>query len=194
MFLLSRPDKSDVQKFLDSSSLSEFTYPHVGATMASIIPDGYVADHNRISLGNGEEIWTTAKSLVRSWRMFDLSWVELYSPDTPIRKNENVAVLVYHLGFWSLNSARIVYVIDKANLFGFAYGTLDSHGECGEERFTVRRDPSTGDVFYDLFAFSKPNYFVARLGYPFVRSLQKRFARDSMKAMARAANEPLKLR
>jgi uncharacterized protein (UPF0548 family) len=189
MFLLSKPDRSTIQTFLNSSSSNAFTYPHVGSTMNSVIPDGYVADHNRISLGNGEERWAASRSLVEHWKMFDFPWVELCWPETPLRADENVAILVSHLGFWSLNDARIVYVVDEPNRFGFAYGTLSRHGESGEERFLVERDPATGEVFYDLFAFSKPNYLLARLGYLFARSLQKRFARDSMQAMVRAANE-----
>ena len=31
-------------------------------------------------------------------------------------------------------------------------------------------------VWYDLYAFSQPNQWLARLGYPVVRRLQKRFA------------------
>ena len=38
-------------------------------------------------------------------------------------------------------------------------------------------------VWYDILAFSRPNHFLARLGYPLVRRLQKRFARDSASAI-----------
>ena len=41
-------------------------------------------------------------------------------------------------------------------------------------------------VWYDILAFSRPNHFLARLGYPIVRRLQRRFARDSAAAMKRA--------
>jgi uncharacterized protein (UPF0548 family) len=43
-------------------------------------------------------------------------------------------------------------------------------------------------VFYDLYAFSRPNHFLAKLGYPLARRLQRRFARDSLQAMVRATN------
>ncbi len=63
---------------------------------------------------------------------------------------------------------------------------MNAHGESGEERFTVEMDATTREVWYDLFAFSKPNHTLARLGYPLTRYLQKRFAADSMEAMQRA--------
>jgi len=88
-----------------------------------------------------------------------------------------------------MNACRIVYAIDEQgplDRFGFAYGTLPDHGESGEERFTVEFNPNDQSVWYDLYAFSRPNP-LARLAYPFTRALQKRFAADSKTAMWKAA-------
>jgi uncharacterized protein (UPF0548 family) len=96
-----------------------------------------------------------------------------------------VAVLVSHLGFWSLNACRIAYVIEEhggKEKYGFAYGTLPGHAAIGEERFTVEFDKNDGTVWYDILAFSRPKA-LARLAYPFTRSLQWRFAKDSKAAM-----------
>jgi uncharacterized protein (UPF0548 family) len=99
---------------------------------------------------------------------------------------------------WVLVAARIVYVVDEVmptdggdgvvERFGFAYGTLHEHLECGEERFVVER---MGDdsVWYELAAFSRPHHPLAWLGYPIVRWNQKRFARLSQAAMVRAVRE-----
>jgi uncharacterized protein (UPF0548 family) len=46
-------------------------------------------------------------------------------------------------------------------------------------------------VWYDIFAFSRPNQFLARLGYPYVRQKQKQFARESMEAMKATVNASL---
>ena len=99
-----------------------------------------------------------------------------------------VAVLVRHLGFWSLNGCRVVYGIagDDSREFGFAYGTLTNHAEIGEEMFTVSLRPRTGEVSYLIRAVSRPRALLARLGYPVTRSLQARFRRDSAIAMTRA--------
>jgi uncharacterized protein (UPF0548 family) len=71
----------------------------------------------------------------------------------------------------------------------FAYGTLPEHGERGEERFTVEWRREDDSVFYELYAFSRPNHLIARLGYPLARRLQRRFARDSLRAMLHATNQ-----
>jgi hypothetical protein len=41
-------------------------------------------------------------------------------------------------------------------------------------------------VRYDILAFSRPQELLTRWGYPLVRRLQKRFAKDSAAAMLRA--------
>lgn len=183
MFLFSRPSDDEVREFLNKVATSSFSYSELGTTDMEP-PARYNIDHNRIKLGSGEEVWDAARASIRSWKMFDLTWVDLCFPDTPIETGRNVAILVRHLGFYSLNAARIVYTIDEPARFGFAYGTLAEHGESGEERFMVDRDES-GNVFYDLFAFSRPNDLFAKLGYPYTRHLQKAFAADSKQAMQR---------
>jgi len=128
---------------------------------------------------------------IRAWQMFNLPWVRLYWPTTPIRVGETVAVLVRHFGFYSLNATRIVYVVDEerpqARSYGFAYGTLAEHAERGEERFTIEWDLSDGRVWYAILAFSRPQKTLARLGYPLSRMLQKRFAEASKAAMVAAS-------
>jgi uncharacterized protein (UPF0548 family) len=70
-----------------------------------------------------------------------------------------VGVLGPHFGLWSLNSCRIVYVIEEeASLlkrYGFAFGTLPGHVERGEERFTVEWDRADDSVSYEVFAFAR---------------------------------------
>jgi uncharacterized protein (UPF0548 family) len=90
-----------------------------------------------------------------------------------------------------LNASRIIYVIEEAGAihrFGFAFGTLPGHMEQGEERFTVEWDRRDDSVWYELFAFARPKHPLARLGYPFTRWVQKRFAVESYAAMLAAAN------
>ena len=121
--------------------------------------------------------------------MFNLGWVRLCWPHSPVTAGSNVAILIWHLGFWSLNPARIVYVLNEdvpLKRFGFAYGTLIGHAESGEERFTVEWNRKTDEVYYDLLAFSRPSLLAAKLGYPLARHLQRKFARDSLNSMRRA--------
>ena len=87
-----------------------------------------------------------------------------------------------------LNPCRVVFceLSGDSNRAAFAYGTLRGHAERGEERFAVRFDPASNEVLYSIAAFSRPASLFSKLGYPFARSLQKRFAVSSADALARA--------
>jgi uncharacterized protein (UPF0548 family) len=156
------------------------------------VPRGYTADHNRIKLGEGSQVFTNAVEALKRWEMFDIGWLELCWPDAPIEAGSGVTVLAHHLGFWSLNACRIISVIDEdgeGRRYGFIYGTLPDHAERGQERFTVEWQHNDDSVWYDILAYSRPNVLLARLGYPVTRLLQKRFARDSMTTMLRAVTK-----
>jgi uncharacterized protein (UPF0548 family) len=189
MFLFQQPTKEQIDEFLNSCRAATFSYPEVGASRGAT-PAGYNIDHNRTILGRGDDVFEYAKKAVREWKMFDVPGMKLFYPDTPIEPRRDVAPLAHHLGFYSLNSCRIVYVIDDSNSFGFAYGTLTEHAEIGEERFKVEFDPESGQVWYDILAFSRPGHILVKLGYPYSRYKQKQFAVGSMTAMQRAVTQP----
>ncbi len=182
VFSLSRPADDDVTRFIAAQSALPFTYDAVGASNAET-PGGFDVDHNRVRLGD-TGCWDAAVAAVRAWKMFDISWVTLLPQDAPIAVGTTVAVVAQALGTWSRNATRIVYVLDTPERFGFAYGTLPGHIECGEERFMVEK--VGGEVWYDIRAFSQPRHPLARLGKPVVRRMQARFARASLAAMAAA--------
>ena len=187
-FLLGKLAEGAVRRFLSSQRDLPFSYREVGATKGEP-PRGYVVDRYRVKLGEGEEAYKRARDALRAWRQFDLGWVSLHPGGAPLEVGTTVAVLAGRAGFRSLNSARIIYILEEGGSverFGFAYGTLPGHAERGEERFLVEWSHEDDSVFYDVFAFSRPNHPLAWLGYPFVRLLQKRFARDSKEAMRRA--------
>ena len=190
MFCLREPSEEDVRRFISRQQHSVFSYSEVGAS-ENDVPSRYNVDHNRVFLGRGEGTWRRATEAIREWQMFNMSWVRLYSPTTPIEVGATVAVLVRHFGFYSLNAARIVYVVDEDGpicRYGFAYGTLAEHAESGEERFTVQWDRSEDNVWYIILAFSLPQKTLARLGYPLSRMLQRRFAKASKAAMVAATS------
>lgn len=190
MFRLRKPSEPDVRGFISQQQHSAFSYPEVGAS-ANDVPSRYNVDRNRVLLGSGETIWQRAMVAIRGWQMFNMPWLRLYWPTTPIEIGATVAISVEHFGFYSLNAARIVYVVDDAGpicRYGFAYGTLTEHSESGEERFTVEWSPSEGSVWYAILAFSRPQKALAKLGYPMSRMLQRRFADASMAAMVAATS------
>jgi len=120
------------------------------------------------------------------WKHFDIGWVEVFPWNAAIESGTVVAVLIRHLGFWSLNGARLLYTVggnQSEDAFGYAYGTLTNHAESGEELFEVFVDPQTEDVVYRIRATSWPQAMLARFGQPIVRALQERFRDHSVAAM-----------
>ena len=187
MLLLCKPSPAAIREFLAAQAPLGLTYAPAGAT-AAVPPPGYVVDHTRARIGEGEAAFRAAQAALARWEHFRLGWVEAYPPGAPVKVGDVVAVVARSLGLWWLNACRVVYLVDEENRFGFAYGTLPGHAESGEERFLVEWDRATGAVWYDILAFSRPRHFLARLGYPLARRMQKRFARDSVAAMRRAVS------
>lgn len=191
MLSLRKPSIDSLNKFVAEQANLPFSYSAVGST-ATIPPAGYVVDRTRIELGEGQAVFNSAKAALQRWQQFQLGWVEVWSPKSPLDPGSVVAIMGWAVGLWWLNSCRIVYSVNESGAvtkFGFAYGTLPNHVESGEERFLIVWDRATNKVCYDILAFSKPNHFLARLGYGMVRSKQKRFGRDSAAVMFRAVNE-----
>ena len=184
MFLAGKPPEARIEQALASQERAPFSYIEVGATRRGP-PSRYCYREERVQLGRGQATFERAKQAVREWRMFDVGWLSLHWPSAPIAPGSTVAVVGRHFGFWSLNVARIVYVIEEQRRYGFAYGTLPEHAETGEERFTV--EWAEDDlVWYQVCAFSRERHVLARLAYPLARMLQGKFRRDSARAMQRA--------
>ena len=67
-------------------------------------PSGYTVDRNRVQLGQGVAAFELAIEAIRQWRMFNMPWLNLCWPQTPIEVGAAVAVLTSQFGFWSLNA------------------------------------------------------------------------------------------
>jgi uncharacterized protein (UPF0548 family) len=189
VFLPRRPALADIDAFLETSQDLPLSYGPVG--LASRDDAGFLIDEQHVVIGTGERDFQAATKALLEWRHFDLGWVALHPPKAPVVPRTVVAVLVHHLGFWSLNGCRVLEMIGAPSdpEFGFTYGTLTNHAECGEEIFKVSLNPQTGVVTYMIRAASRPRAVLAKLGYPVVRSLQARFRRDSAAAMKRAVTD-----
>ncbi|MFN7945180.1 MAG: DUF1990 domain-containing protein [Blastocatellia bacterium] len=189
MFSLRRPTAETIAALIERQAACNFTYPGAGATRDDCAPPGFDRDHNRVRLGSGEAAFAAACAALRRWRMFPPGWTEIYPPDAPLAAGTVVGMMARCYGGWWLNACRIVYVINEdgpVRRFGFAYGTLPEHVECGEERFLIEWQRADDAVWYDLRAFSQPRHPLVRLAYPLARRLQRRFARESLAAMVAA--------
>ena len=189
MFLLSRPSRREIERFLDRSHRLPLSYGPTG--IVSHRPAAGRLDEQVATIGHGETDFERARVALAKWRHFDIGWVELFPTRLSIDAGTDIAVLIQHLGFWSLNGARVVYQVGGTAVrdrFGFAYGTLTNHAEHGEEIFEVFRNQRE-DVVYRIRAVSWPQAPLARIGQPIVRLLQARFRHDSVEAMRRAISE-----
>lgn len=199
MFSLRRPSTVALGRIRDLQAKCNFTYVEVGATNLppstsapppTAFPTGFALDHVRVELGKGADTFDRARKQLAHWQQFKLGWLGTYPDDAPIRTGEVVLVIARAGGLWWTNAARIVYTVDEKDSslsrFGFAYGTLPSHVEVGEERFLIEWDHATDIVYFDILAFSRPRHFLVRHNARRARAMQKRFASEATAAMQRA--------
>jgi uncharacterized protein (UPF0548 family) len=151
-------------------------------------PRGFVHDVSCTEIGNGIDVFQRARQAFSNWDHFDLGWVRVANPATPIRSGSVVAVEVHAAGLWSLNLSRIDETVDSPTLFGFIYATTRLHVEQGRERFLLGFNPHTEVVSYQIEAISRPRHALARLAYPFTRLMQHKFAGESHLRLRRAVN------
>jgi len=187
MFLAQRPSVQTIDRFLRQSQDLPLSYGPVGIVRGETA--GTHLDVATVGIGRGQADFERARAALTAWKQFDIGWIETFPRLAPVAVGTVVAVLISHLGFWSLNGCRVVYRVDCPDdeaRFGFAYGTLTNHAEGGEELFEVFIDSETGDVMYRIRAMSWPQTMLARIGQPIVRALQARFRSHSAAAMERA--------
>ena len=147
------------------------------------LPFAFSRDFSRSILGRGPAAFSAARTAFQRWTMFDIGWVRVANPSAPIAVSQLIAVEAHTLGLWTLNLSRILEVVDTPDRFGFLYSTTALHVEEGEELFLLECDQATGEVSYILEAVSRPRSPLARVGLPFTRHYQHRFARDSHRRM-----------
>lgn len=187
MFYISKPTEKEVKELIESQTNLQFSYKNVGATKERNPPIDFPLNQIRKKLGSGETIFNKAVKAIHLWQMYALGWTKVLPENAPIKEGEIILTMINHLGFWSLNPCRIVYLIDEKNdgfqKFGFAFGTLPAHSETGEEQFLIEWNRQTDEVFYEIYAFAKAHNPLAKLGFFYVSYLQKSFAADSYRAM-----------
>jgi uncharacterized protein (UPF0548 family) len=187
MFLARRPSLETIDRFLRESQDLPLSYGPPGIVNAD--SGRQALDQATVAIGHGKGDFERARSGLMAWKQFDIGWVETFPRHAPVAAGTVVAVLIRHLGFWSLNGCRVLYSVgspDEVARFGYAYGTLTNHAESGEELFEVFINPQTDEVIYRIRAMSWPQATLARVGQPIVRVLQERFRDHSVAAMKRA--------
>ncbi len=182
MFLLHRPSPDDLARLVEAESGSALTYREIGATAsADNLPSGYRHDHWAADLGSfsADRFARTAKALGQ-WQVQRRSGLTIY-PGDPVHSDATFALTFRLAAVYVVAAGRVVYVTDEPDRFGFAYGTLPSHPEQGEEAFHVVRQGSR--LRLEIVSFSRPRHPVARLGAPVTRAVQLRTTRRYLTAL-----------
>ncbi|HEY2148330.1 MAG TPA: DUF1990 domain-containing protein [Pirellulales bacterium] len=185
---IGRPNEGQISRFIARQSLQPFSYEAIGAT-AGAMPADFSQYRGRSELGRGETCFRRAKAALDEWRQLRLGWLDVFPKGVPLKVGETVAVGARIAGVWSLNACRIVYVVDEHDpvaRYGFAYGTLSDHIAAGEERFVIEWNQADDVVWFEIAVFSRPRHWLARIGYPALVYVQRRFRRESPRAMRRA--------
>jgi len=191
MFYIRQPSAQQIRSLLDSQADLSVAYnPELARqAWAGLEPEGLVLRQYRVLLGQGEQTYAAARKAIDAWQMFPRRMTMPWPDRVPIAVGHDVAVVCRTWGLWSILPSRIVAVHQETGAverYGFTYGTLPAHVECGEERFTVAWDRATDEVWYELAAFSRNQWWLAKVGRPLVRYQQTRFVRLSLEAMVKA--------
>lgn len=187
MFYLRAPSDDRILALLDGLRDAELTYAPQGSTREDLshAPTGFVLDRYGVELGRGRAVFDRARAALSRIENYPPSFTRIVRRPTKLEPGGQFATVVSHMGFCSVHPCRILYVIDEPARFGFGFGTLPGHAECGEERFLVSLEDET--VRYDVQAFSRPHAPLARLGAPVTRAYQRRFQRETVQVMRRAS-------
>jgi uncharacterized protein (UPF0548 family) len=154
------------------------TYTEVGAT-AGPLPVGYHHVQRSAVIGRGRRRFEEAADEGMGWGMLRGAGlrVEATSPAAAVG-----AEVVVHLGPVRA-PCRVVYVVDEPDRRGFAYGTLPGHPESGEERFIVRYDEATEQVYAEVAAFSRHATWWSRLASPVTSVAQRVITQRYLQAL-----------
>lgn len=118
-------------------------------------------------------------------------------------EGRNMLLIAKFLGLTFEFGVRVSSVVDEVRrdkagdelyVWGYAYKTLKGHFEIGEIRFEVLKNLRTGEIFFEIDAYSKPdripNFFIRNGFKVFGRPLQKYFAYSALRRMRKIAREP----
>lgn len=178
---LSRPSLNEMFAWIEKHANAVFSYQPQYLTHLPPPVKGWNYDRMKEKVGKGQADFDRVRTCIQKFGVFPPEWTHLYHIHPP-QEGQNVAMHAQFLGVFWVNLCRVLYVIDTENQYGFAYGTLPQHVEKGEELFLVEIDENE-DVWYTIIAVSRPQHWLAFVGYPLIRWLQSKFRKDSLHAV-----------
>ncbi|WP_433083428.1 DUF1990 family protein [Dactylosporangium sp. CA-052675] len=157
----------------------DVTYAEVGATREGPLPAGYLHVTRRVRLTAG---FAEAAEALAHWRPQRGAGLRVRTEAERAGLGVEFAsgIGVGPLRLWV--PCKIVWIEDRADRFGFGFGTLPGHVETGEEAFVLATD-AEGAVWFEVRAFSRPATWWAKLGAPVARLVQARVTDRYVAAM-----------
>lgn len=152
-------------------------YDHVGSTLdpdrerGAAERQGRHVGRQELVVGRGDVDFDRAADGLRQWACHRGIGAKVVPQGAPIEEGETVLVVLPAGPFSIVVPNRIVAVVDEADRFGFAYGTLPGHQERGEESFVVERRPD-GSVVGVIVVDARTATLAARIADPAVRRFQ----------------------
>lgn len=176
VFHFGQPTTTKLRSIRNEQSAEDVTYSRIGLTLGEL-PDGY--NHLRAErfVGSGARIMDRGRDAIRTWAAQHKLGLVL-EPSSPAFAEGTVLVFALPLRpspMWATGACRIMRVVDEPRRFGFVYGTLPHHPECGEEAFLVHHREDDRVVF-TITAFSKPRSLPMRASGSIGRLIQRRAA------------------
>jgi uncharacterized protein (UPF0548 family) len=124
-----------------------------------------------VQIGQDRGAFLLGRKALIDWQAHR-AWGVRLTPETPPIQPGEVLIATIPLGpIKTIVPCKIVYITDEEGRFGFAYGTLSGHPERGEESFHIVL-ASSGEVTFEIIAFSRPASLLVRLGSPLARMIQ----------------------
>jgi uncharacterized protein (UPF0548 family) len=177
-----RPDEGTLDRFHARAVAEPLTYEELGRSLDGDLPPGYAHGRESVAIGTGATAFAAGADGLRRWACHRAIGVRVWPGDSALREGATVALALPIGPLAILAACRVVRVIDEPDRFGFAYGTLRSHPEIGEEAFVVHRD---GDaVTFTITVFWRPGDPIVRLGGPLTHHVQHRATLGYLRGLA----------
>ncbi len=110
MFLARRPSPKPYRPFPSRlAGPAAVVRPHRHRQCAR--PRARASTRQSVAIGRGQGRFRASTAALMAWKQFDMGWVETFPRHAPVAIGTVVAVLIRHLGFWSLNGCRVLYCV-----------------------------------------------------------------------------------
>jgi uncharacterized protein (UPF0548 family) len=180
---LGRRSPAELDRRLREAEAGDLSYDHVGSTLAAGPAPAGRADRRFDRTATGSV--AAAAEALRAFAPHRGIRGRVLPPAAPLEVGTSLLVVAPVGPVELAVPNRVVGVVDEADRFGFAYGTVTGHAEAGEECFLAETS-APGLVRLSVRVHARPATLAARLGGPVVSWLQAVATRRYLAAWAQA--------